>query len=125
PISTISSHLSINSLPSSFPLFSYLSPCGAHCLTKQKLMTCCNEIWSLHRLSSCSGHSFLIGSTTEMLLSGVSPDIAKAMGCCWFVGTWYMTWSSNSFLCYWHSLELLGPLHIELPPPPTSTHLSI
>ncbi|KIK78040.1 hypothetical protein PAXRUDRAFT_165062 [Paxillus rubicundulus Ve08.2h10] len=115
PISAISSHLSINSFPSYFPLFSYLSPCRVCCLTKWKLMTLCNEIWSLHGLSPCSGHSFSIGSTTEMLLSGVSPDVVKAMG----------HWSSDSFLHYWFSLKLLGPLHIELLPPPASTHLSI
>ncbi|KIK78103.1 hypothetical protein PAXRUDRAFT_164892, partial [Paxillus rubicundulus Ve08.2h10] len=80
-----------------------------------KLLTHCNEIWSLHRHSPCSSHSFHISGTTEMLLSGMSPDVIKAMG----------HWSSDSFLHYWHSLELLGPLHTEHLPAPVSAHLSI
>ncbi|KIK73661.1 hypothetical protein PAXRUDRAFT_177813, partial [Paxillus rubicundulus Ve08.2h10] len=115
PISAIIFHLSINPIPSSFPLFAYLSPCGIHCLTKHKLLTHCNEIWSLHGHSPCSSHSFHIGGTTEMLLSGMSPDVVKAMGC----------WSSNSFPYYWHSLKLLCPLHIKHLPPPVSAHLSV
>ncbi|KAF9223513.1 hypothetical protein BS17DRAFT_705800, partial [Gyrodon lividus] len=44
-----------------------------------------------------------IGGTTEFLLASVPPDVIKALGC----------WSSDTFLHYWHSLELLAPLHVE------------
>ncbi|KIK93936.1 hypothetical protein PAXRUDRAFT_143952 [Paxillus rubicundulus Ve08.2h10] len=62
---------------------------------------------------STTGHSFCIGGTTELLLAGVPPDVVKALG----------HWSSDTFLHYWCSLELLAPLHIEnLPSPSHSTH---
>ncbi|KAG2145616.1 hypothetical protein BD769DRAFT_1416683 [Suillus cothurnatus] len=48
-------------------------------------------------LATSSGHSFRIGRTTEFLLSGVPPDIVKALG----------RWSFDSFLCYWRSPDFL------------------
>ncbi|KAG1731795.1 hypothetical protein EDD22DRAFT_788407, partial [Suillus occidentalis] len=60
-------------------------------LTKQKLLTRCNTIWLLAGFKSVTGHSFWIGGTTEMLLSGVPPDVVKALG----------HWSSDTFLHYW------------------------
>ncbi|KAF9223568.1 hypothetical protein BS17DRAFT_796183 [Gyrodon lividus] len=54
-------------------------------------------------IPSITGHSFRIGGTTELLLAGVPPDVVKALG----------RWSSDAFLRYWRSLELLAPLHVE------------
>lgn len=72
------------------PLFCYLLPAGLRCLTRRKLLARCNEIWSTAGFKTVSGHSFRIGGTTEMLLSGVPPDVVKALG----------RWSSDSFLRY-------------------------
>ena len=103
PISALDRHLCVNNPPQNFPLFSYLSPHGWRCLSKKKLLARCNSIWIYHGIPSSSGHSFHIGGTTELLLSGVPPDVVKALGC----------WSSDAFLCYWCSLELLAPLYVE------------
>jgi hypothetical protein len=59
----------------------------------------CNAIWSARGYPRCTGHSFRLGGTTELLLAGVHPDIVKAMG----------QWSSDAFLVYWHSLGDLAP----------------
>ena len=36
--------------------------------------------YSLNGLPGSSGHSFRIGGTTELLISGVPPDVVKMMG---------------------------------------------
>lgn len=102
PISTLEIHLTINPMPANSPLFSYLSLHGWRCLTKKNFLAHCNTVWSAAGLPT-TGHSFRIGGTTEFLLAGVSPDIVKALG----------RWSSDAFLRYWRSLELLTPLHVE------------
>lgn len=104
PISTLHLHLSINRLSPSDPLFSYLKLDGKRVLlTKRKFLLRCNSIWSSHGIVHTTGHSFRIGGTTHLLLSKVPPDIVKALG----------RWSSDSFLRYWRSLDLLGPIYTE------------
>ncbi|KAF9226259.1 hypothetical protein BS17DRAFT_868094 [Gyrodon lividus] len=103
PIATINNYLNINKIPPNLPLFSYLSTRGWRCLTKKKLLARCNSIWLPAGIPEITGHSFCIGSTTKLLLTRVPPDVVKALGC----------WSSDAFLCYWRSLELLAPLHME------------
>ncbi|KAG1775838.1 hypothetical protein EV702DRAFT_1198742 [Suillus placidus] len=72
-----------------------------------KFISQCNSIWSAAGIPIASGHSFRIGGTTELLLSGVPPDVVKALG----------RWSSDAFLRYWWKLDLLAPRHIENLPP--------
>ncbi|KAF9222759.1 hypothetical protein BS17DRAFT_656672, partial [Gyrodon lividus] len=60
-------------------------------LTWKKFLMCCNLIWTSKGIPVSAGHSFRIGSTTELLLAGVPPDIVKALG----------HWSLDTFLCYW------------------------
>ncbi|TDL22880.1 hypothetical protein BD410DRAFT_699010, partial [Rickenella mellea] len=92
PIAALENHLNINSPDAHIPLFSYHSSSNTVLfLTKADLLSRCNAIWVAARHPSCSGHAFRIGGTTELLLSGVPPDIVKAMG----------RWSSDSFLRYW------------------------
>ncbi|KAG1882131.1 hypothetical protein F4604DRAFT_1879556 [Suillus subluteus] len=86
-----------------FPLFCFYPSSGLHCLTCKKFLAQCNSIWASSDLATSSAHSFHISGTTKFLLAGVPPDIIKALG----------HWSSDSFLCYWHSLEPLTPLHVE------------
>ena len=103
PIAALTSHLHVNNPPPNVPLFSFCSPNGWRCLTKKKLLLRCNAIWLHFGIPSSTGHSFRIGGTTELLLSGVPPDVVKSLG----------RWSSDAFLRYWRSLELLAPLHVE------------
>lgn len=103
PIASIERHLALNDLSPNDPLFSYTSSSGLACLTRRKFLARCNSIWLHAGFKAVTGHSFRIGGTTEMLLSGVPPDVVKALG----------RWSLDSFLRYWRSLELLAPLHVE------------
>lgn len=107
PIDALDLHLRVNDPPPDFPLFSFVSPQGWRCLTRRKFLARCNDVWTSAGLDSFTGHSFRIGGTTELLLSKVPPDVVKALG----------RWSSDAFLQYWRSLELLAPLHAELLPP--------
>lgn len=88
------------------PLFSFHDGNSWHCLTHCKFLARCNSVWSMLGLPPFTGHSFRIGGTTELLLSKVPPDVVKTLGCR----------SSDAFLQYWHSLELLAPLHAECLP---------
>ncbi|KAG2737982.1 hypothetical protein P692DRAFT_20883038 [Suillus brevipes Sb2] len=103
PIHALEHHLRLNDFPLNMPLFCYSTPSGLHCLTKRSFLARCNSIWQIAGFAPVTGHSFHIGGTTEMLLSGVPPDVIKALG----------RWSSDAFLRYWHSLEHLAPRHVE------------
>ncbi|KAG1791073.1 uncharacterized protein HD556DRAFT_1241183 [Suillus plorans] len=107
PINALEHYLAVNVFAEHLPLFCYISPAGIRCLTRRKLLTRCNSIWAAAGIPFASGHSFHIGGTTELLLSGVPPDVVKALG----------RWSSDAFLCYWRNLDLLALRHIENLPP--------
>ncbi|KAJ7850290.1 hypothetical protein B0H14DRAFT_3452029 [Mycena olivaceomarginata] len=94
-------HLTISNLPPSTHLFAYCTPTGFQTLTRPKFLQRCNEIWEVAGYPRTTGHSFRIGGTTELLLTGIAPDVVKAMGC----------WSSDAFHRYWCSLEDLASLH--------------
>ena len=102
PISHVCAHLSTSKLPRNLLLLAYSTPSGPHMLTKAAFLTRCNQIWAASGYPCTTGHSFRIGGTTELLTSGIPPDIIKTMGC----------WSSDSFLRYWHDLETITPLHM-------------
>ncbi|RDB24633.1 hypothetical protein Hypma_008189 [Hypsizygus marmoreus] len=105
PIAAIESHSKKNCHLSSDCFASYYSPSGLRlALTKRKFLARCNSILTSHSLPAISGHCFRIGGTTFLLLAGVPPDIVKLMG----------RWSSDSFLRYWRSLEIIAPLYAEL-----------
>lgn len=113
PNNAIDKHIVINCLPLHFPLFLYRHHGGYAALTKRRSLSCCNDIWSKYGLPMFTGHCFRIGGTTILLLRGVSPYIVKRMG----------HWTSDAFLKYWRSLEILAPLHAELLTPYISTIL--
>lgn len=79
-------------LPPSAPLFAYEAPGpqGWKALTKDAFMHKCRSIWQAANLGDCSGHSFRIGGTTELLMRGVSHDIVKLQG----------RWLSDAWLRY-------------------------
>ncbi|KIJ46024.1 hypothetical protein M422DRAFT_124298, partial [Sphaerobolus stellatus SS14] len=87
PLSSLKLHLATSQASASSHLFSYREGNHLRLLTKQVFL---------------DRHSFRIGGTTELLLSGVHPDIVKALG----------RWSSDVFLVYWRFLSDLAPLHV-------------
>ncbi|KAF8895591.1 hypothetical protein BD779DRAFT_1668836 [Infundibulicybe gibba] len=104
PIAALTRHISCNRLTADLPLFAYDIGGGRHlALTRSKFMARCNEIWTRHGWPKLTGHCFRIGGTTELLVAGVPPDVVKAMG----------RWSSDAFLRYWRSLELIAPKYVE------------
>jgi hypothetical protein len=104
PISALANHFSVNNITNDLPLFCYETGRNKHmALTKRKLLTRCNEIWIPLGYPAVSGHCFRIGGTTELLLCNIPTDVVKVLG----------RWSSDAFLTYWRSLELLAPLYIE------------
>ena len=63
-------------------------------------MTMCNSIWSSHGLQKIPGHSFRIGGTISLLLSGVDAEIVKSM----------RHWP-YAFKLYWRKVEALFSMH--------------
>ncbi|KXN87321.1 hypothetical protein AN958_08946 [Leucoagaricus sp. SymC.cos] len=97
PVVALQNHLRINKgAPTSKALFAYESSPGqwTH-LTKADLMFFVANIWSASSLSAVLGHSFRIGGTVVLLLSGVPPDVVAATG----------GWTSMAFLTYWRRIE--------------------
>jgi len=91
PLHLLRNHLRINNLGPMSPLFAHKTPHGSYTLTKRQFIIRCNTIWSKLGYPHTTGHSFRIGGTTELLLSGVPSDVVKTMG----------RWSSDSFVRYW------------------------
>lgn len=107
PIRALSNHLWVNAVAvkePAAPLCSYVCPWrGRLALTRRRFLKRCNDIWVKRGLPVSTGHEFRIGGTTHLLLSGVPPDIVKVLG----------RWSSDSFLRYWRSLEIIACKYIE------------
>jgi hypothetical protein len=81
-------------LPDSAPLLAYSSPptCTPAFtpLTHATFLKRCKAVWSVSGLGDCSGHSFRIGGTTELLKRGVSHDAVKVQG----------RWASDAWQLY-------------------------
>ena len=102
PISLLNNHLLVNPARPSDPVFSFRSSDGLSFLTKPLFLRRCNTIWQTLGYPHTTGHCFRIGGTTELLISGVPPEVARVTG----------RWSSDSFLRYWRSLDDLAHLHV-------------
>lgn len=103
PISLIKNHFRVNRVSDNQHIFSYLSTDGLHySLSKNHFLRRCNTIWSALGYPRTTGHCFRIGGTTELLIAGTPPDVVKATG----------RWSSESFMRYWRSLDMLAPQYI-------------
>nr|GAT47546.1 predicted protein [Mycena chlorophos] len=103
PRTALQIHLTVNNLPSSASLFAFCDHSGSsRLLTRSMFLDRCNAVWSAVGYPRTTGHSFRIGGTTELLLNNVSPAVVKAMG----------RWSSDAFLKYWRSLDLIAPIHV-------------
>ena len=77
-------------LPDSAPLFAYSSSPDYTPLTRSTFLKRCKTVWSISGLGDCSGHSFRIGGTTELLKRGVSHDVVKIQG----------RWASDAWQLY-------------------------
>lgn len=103
PTWAIRRHIEVNNLGNNDPLFAFRDANGRlQALTKKAFLRSCNEDWKSHNVPRMTGHCFRIGGTTHYLLSGVSPDIVKALG----------RWRSDAFLRYWRNIEELARVHL-------------
>ncbi|KAJ3832000.1 hypothetical protein F5878DRAFT_548800 [Lentinula raphanica] len=103
PTWAIRKHIEVNSLQGNDPLFAYRDTAGVlHVLTKKLFLKSCNEDWRPRQIPCMTGHCFRIGGTTHYLLSGVAPDVVKALG----------RWRSDTFLRYWRNIEELARVHL-------------
>jgi hypothetical protein len=101
PTRAICLHLVTSALDDSALLCEYVEGNLVKVLDKEHFMAMCNSIWSLHGFQRITGHSFRIGGTTSLLLSGVDAEIVKGMG----------RWSSDAFKLYWRKVEVLFTKH--------------
>jgi len=76
-------------LPPAAPLFAFESPGGQGWtpMSKNLFLSRCRAIWREAGLGECSGHSFRIGGTTELLLRGMSRDSVMLQGR-WLSDAW-------------------------------------
>ena len=95
PILLFKNHIHISSIPRDGLLFSFRESDNLIVLDKASFLWCCNDIWQPLSHPHFTGHSFHIGGTTELLITGIPPDVVRVTG----------HWSSESFLRYWRSLE--------------------
>lgn len=103
PLRALHNHLQKNKNPIDMPLFTFTKDNSLHTLTKKIFLGRCNDIWSQSSFPVLTGHSFRIGGTTHLLLSGVPPDVVKTTG----------RWSSDAFLKYWRAIEYIAPIHLQ------------
>lgn len=102
PVSLLKNHIRVSGVAADSYIFSYTSVIGPSFLSKDVFLRRCNAIWASLGYPHTTGHSFRIGGTTELLIAGIPPDVVKVMG----------RWSSDSFLRYWRSLDVLAPQYI-------------
>ncbi|KAF7311332.1 hypothetical protein MKEN_01034900 [Mycena kentingensis (nom. inval.)] len=97
-------HLRVNhDVPGDAPYYAFSSGDGKWSpLIKEHFMRRCNEIWKADGLLMVAGHSFRIGGSTELLMSGVPCEVVATTG----------GWSSLAFLLYWRRLEHIVLMHI-------------
>jgi hypothetical protein len=99
--SAIRNHLAASPLPDHALLCEYLLDGQSHILDKKSFMLMCNNVWASYGWPTISGHSFRIGGTTSLLVSGIDPSVVKKMG----------RWSSDAYLRYWRTVEDIFHLH--------------
>ncbi|KAI0054979.1 hypothetical protein BV25DRAFT_1816260 [Artomyces pyxidatus] len=104
PVHALRHQLKANSqVPADAPLFAFQTVDGWSPMTKPWFMAICNQVWGDAKLDTVKGgHSFRIGSATELLLRGMPPDVVALQGC----------WRSDAFLLYWRKIESILPMFI-------------
>lgn len=104
PITALHVHARVNKVAEHEPVACGLQGSRRIALTTSKLVKVFNDILKEKALPLISGHCFRIGGTTTLLLKRVPPDIVKML----------VRWTSDSFLRYWRSLEVIGPMYVEM-----------
>ncbi|KAF8223653.1 hypothetical protein L208DRAFT_1315808 [Tricholoma matsutake] len=104
PLLALKHHLLANVLlPWSAPLFTFETADGGWApMTRSWFMDHCNVVWVAAGLPQMLGHTFQIGSTTELLLEGIDPSVVASQ----------KHWMSHAFLEYWYHIESILPLVI-------------
>jgi integrase len=102
PVTAIRDFLKRHPMPRRAHLFAYRVDGVFRPLTKRVFLAEVNAIASDLGLGRVTGHCFRIGGTTQLLASGVPPDVVKAAG----------RWASDSFLRYWREHERVLPQHV-------------
>ncbi|KAF8797585.1 hypothetical protein BYT27DRAFT_7228942 [Phlegmacium glaucopus] len=109
PIHVLHKHFIKNRLMITHPISAYRDTSNnIITLTRTKFIRCINHILSSTQKGypRITGHCFRISGTTFYLISGVPPNMVKKFG----------RWHSHAFLEYWHCLDYLGGLHIDMLP---------
>lgn len=105
PIAALENHARVNRCQTTDTVAAFRNASGILMgLTLRRLLRRVTAILAKHKFPRITGHCFRIGGTTELLLQGVPPDIVKLLG----------RWTSDSFLRYWRSLEIIAPMYVEL-----------
>jgi hypothetical protein len=102
PCTALHNHLAINaSVPPTVSLFTYCTGPGQwKNMLKDNFLTFITNIWTSALLTHVLGHSSHIGSTVELLLASVPPEIVAVTG----------GWTSLTFLLYWWRMKEILPM---------------
>lgn len=100
-IAALENHARVNEPNITEPIAAFRNSSGSFLgLTLRRLLRRISPILKQNNLPRITGHCFRIGDTTNLLLQGIPPDVVKLLG----------RWTSDSFLRYWRSLELIAPM---------------
>ena len=102
PVTALRNHLSVNlEAPTTISFFGFRNANNSwsHML-RDTFLSFVTKIWFAASMDHISGHSLHIGSTVELLLAGVPPEVVAATG----------GWTSLAFLLYWRRTEEIIPL---------------
>lgn len=89
--SAVINHLTASSSSNHALLCDYILDGQTHILDKNTY----NDVWASYGWLPISGHSFRIGGTTSLLVSGVDPTVVKKMS----------RWSSDAYFRYLRTVE--------------------
>jgi hypothetical protein len=102
PVAAMHSLVACHHVPRRAHLFAYSVARMFWPLTKCVFLAEVNTIATAHGLVRVTGHCFRIGGTTQLLASGIPPDVVKAAG----------RWALDSFLCYWQEHKQVLLQHV-------------
>ena len=98
----LKNHIRVNAIPKDGLLFFFRESGTLTVLDKISFLQHCNDIWLLFSHPHFTGHSFRIGDTTKLLITGISLEVVRVTS----------QWSSESFLQYSRSLKDITPHYI-------------
>ncbi|KIK61827.1 hypothetical protein GYMLUDRAFT_165452, partial [Collybiopsis luxurians FD-317 M1] len=104
PFHALSKHLEANTdIPDNFSFFGYIDEHSKpQHMVKSTFLAFCDKIWKAAKLEHVHRHSFHIGSTVELLIAGIPPEVVATVG----------GWTSIAFLIYWRYFQDIIPTHV-------------